>query len=83
MPICVTVSKYVLKQGETAEHPLPKQKNIPYTGYATMMFMSTEPKFILNNLSNFDIFGTGCQGFIQNQIIVSHACFGGHMDVNC
>ena len=23
------------------------------------------------------------QGFIQDQIIASHTCFGGHMDVNC
>ena len=23
------------------------------------------------------------QGFVQDQIVVSHTCFGGHMDVNC
>ena len=23
------------------------------------------------------------QGFMQDNIIVSHTCFGGHMDVNC
>ena len=23
------------------------------------------------------------QGFTQDQIIASHTCFGGHMDVNC
>ena len=23
------------------------------------------------------------QGFIQDQIIASHTCFGGHVDVNC
>ena len=23
------------------------------------------------------------QGFMQDQIIASHTCFGGHMDVNC
>ena len=23
------------------------------------------------------------QGLMQNQIIASHTCFGGHMDVNC
>ena len=26
---------------------------------------------------------SGGQGFIQDQIIASHTCFGGHMDVNC
>ena len=24
-----------------------------------------------------------CQGFMQDQIIASHTCFSGHMDVNC
>ena len=24
-----------------------------------------------------------CQGFMQDKIIASHTCFGGHMDVNC
>ena len=23
------------------------------------------------------------QGFMQDKIIASHTCFGGHMDVNC
>ena len=23
------------------------------------------------------------QGFMQDNIIASHTCFGGHMDVNC
>ena len=23
------------------------------------------------------------QAFMQDQIIASHTCFGGHMDVNC
>ena len=26
---------------------------------------------------------TAHQGFIQDQIIASHTCFGGHMDVKC
>ena len=26
---------------------------------------------------------TSDQGFMQDQIIASHTCFGGHMDVNC
>ena len=26
---------------------------------------------------------TRCQGFMQDKIIASHTCFGGHMDVNC
>ena len=25
----------------------------------------------------------GSQGFMQDKIIASHTCFGGHMDVNC
>ena len=25
----------------------------------------------------------GVQGFMQDTIIASHTCFGGHMDVNC
>ena len=25
----------------------------------------------------------GKHGFMQDQIIASHTCFGGHMDVNC
>ena len=25
----------------------------------------------------------GQQGFMQDKIIASHICFGGHMDVNC
>ena len=25
----------------------------------------------------------GMQGFMQDQIIASHICFGGHVDVNC
>ena len=25
----------------------------------------------------------GYQGFMQDQIIASHTCFGGHIDVNC
>ena len=25
----------------------------------------------------------GIQGFLQDNIIASHTCFGGHMDVNC
>ena len=25
----------------------------------------------------------GGQGFMQDKIIASHTCFGGHMDVNC
>ena len=25
----------------------------------------------------------GSQGLMQDQIIASHTCFGGHMDVNC
>ena len=23
------------------------------------------------------------QGFMQDKIIASHTCFGGHMDINC
>ena len=26
---------------------------------------------------------SGQQGFMQNQIIASHTCFGGHIDINC
>ena len=26
---------------------------------------------------------THTQGFMQDKIIASHTCFGGHMDVNC
>ena len=26
---------------------------------------------------------TDNQGFMQDKIIASHTCFGGHMDVNC
>ena len=26
---------------------------------------------------------TAYQGFMQDNIIASHTCFGGHMDVNC
>ena len=26
---------------------------------------------------------TSAQGFMQDKIIASHTCFGGHMDVNC
>ena len=25
----------------------------------------------------------GQQGFMQDKIIASHTCFGGHMEVNC
>ena len=25
----------------------------------------------------------GTQGFMQDNIIASHTCFGGHMEVNC
>ena len=26
---------------------------------------------------------SGNHGFMQDQIIASHTCFGGHMDINC
>ena len=29
------------------------------------------------------ICGPNVQGFMQDQIIASHTCFGGHVDVNC
>ena len=32
--------------------------------------------FIVINFYNF-------QGFMQDQIIASHTCFGGHVDINC
>ena len=36
-----------------------------------------------NFLCNLTVALTGGQGFMQDKIIASHTCFGGHMDVNC
>ena len=32
---------------------------------------------------SFDVDVCQGQGFMQDKIIASHTCFGGHMDVNC
>ena len=37
----------------------------------------------LNNIASSTLSFTGKQGFMQDKIIDSHTCFGGHMDVNC
>ena len=53
---------------------------------AKMMYIC-RPRFCLslkyvNGGWHFVIF-TYKQGFMQDKIIASHTCFGGHMDVNC
>ena len=41
-------------------------------------FLNKENKLILSC-----IIVANHQGFMQDKIIASHTCFGGHMDVNC
>ena len=37
----------------------------------------------ISKTQSLRIFVSVCQGFMQDKIIASHTCFGGHMDVNC
>ena len=44
---------------------------------------STEITMYTSSVVNGTVTTTVHQGFMQDQIIASHTCFGGHMDVNC
>ena len=44
----------------------------------------TEKQIVSRTLSHNECQSLLCtHGFMQDKMIVSHTCFGGHMDVNC
>ena len=55
----ILVNVIGIKGAETFEQPLSKRKNNIYKICDHELMSTSSPRYILNNISNFDIFGAG------------------------